>query len=29
VQIWNYTEVNHVTPARDEDRPTVVNKVLP
>jgi hypothetical protein len=29
VQVWHYTEVNHVTPARDEDRPTVVNKVLP
>ena len=29
VQVWHYTEVNHVTPARDEGRPTVVNKVLP
>jgi hypothetical protein len=29
VQVWHYTEVNHVTPARDEGRPTLVNKVLP
>ena len=29
VQVWNYTEVNHVTIARDEGRPALVNKVLP
>jgi len=29
VQVWHYTEVNHVVIARDEDRPAVVNKVLP
>ena len=29
VQVWNYTEVNHVVIARDEGRPAVVNKVLP
>lgn len=29
VQVWHYTEVNHVVIARDEGRPAVVNKVLP
>ena len=29
VDVWHYTEVNHVVPARDEDRPAVVNRVLP
>jgi hypothetical protein len=29
VQVWHYTEVNHVVIARDENRPAVVNKVLP
>lgn len=29
VQIWHYTEVNHVTIARDEGRPALVNMVLP
>ncbi len=29
VNVWHYTEVNHVTPARDSGRPALVNKVLP
>src|ERR1051325_3485409 len=29
VQVWHYTEVNHVVIARDENRPAVVNRVLP
>lgn len=29
VQVWHYTEVNHVVLARDEGRPALVNKVLP
>jgi hypothetical protein len=29
VEVWHYTEVNHVVMARDEDRPAVVNLVLP
>jgi hypothetical protein len=29
IQVWHYTEVNHVVIARDEERPAVVNKVLP
>jgi len=29
VQVWHYTEVNHVVIARDENRPTVATKVLP
>jgi len=29
VEVWHYTEVNHVVIARDQNRPTVVNKVLP
>jgi hypothetical protein len=29
VEAWHYTEVNHVVIARDEDRPAVVNLVLP
>ncbi len=29
VQVWHYTEVNHVRLAMDENRPALVNKVLP
>ena len=29
VQVWHYTEVNHVAIARDEGRPALVNLVLP
>jgi hypothetical protein len=29
VQVWHYTEVNHVKLAMDENRPALVNKVLP
>jgi len=29
VEVWHYTEVNHVVIARDEERPAVVNRVLP
>jgi len=29
VEVWHYTEVNHVTIARDEGRPALVNEVLP
>ena len=29
VAVWHYTEVNHVKPALRENRPAVVNRVLP
>ena len=29
VQLWHYTEVNHVKLALEEDRPALVNRVLP
>ena len=29
VEVWHYTEVNHVVIARDEGRPALVNMVLP
>lgn len=29
VEVWHYTEVNHVMLAKDEGRPALVNKVLP
>ncbi|MCX6908719.1 MAG: FAD-dependent oxidoreductase [Verrucomicrobia bacterium] len=29
VQVWHYTEVNHVKLAMNEDRPALVNRVLP
>ncbi|MFA7005595.1 MAG: FAD-dependent oxidoreductase, partial [Verrucomicrobiia bacterium] len=29
VQVWHYTEVNHVKLAMDEGRPALVNRVLP
>jgi hypothetical protein len=29
VQLWHYTEVNHVVLAKEEGRPDLVNKVLP